>query len=224
MLIDGNSIPSGETLTADVCIVGGGAAGISIAMALLDQRQTVVILESGGSERDETTQSLNQGTTSGRPYYELDACRTRYFGGSTNVWGGWCRPLDALDFDSRTSLSTSGWPFERRLLDPYYERAHALCGLGPYAYEPDQWRRPGDARFVAPGANGFDDVTFQVSPLRFGREYRAAIARAPHATLVLRANAAGIEMDASHWTATRVRAATLGGNRFMVASKLFVLA
>jgi choline dehydrogenase-like flavoprotein len=224
MLIDADSMPCGETLTADVCIVGGGAAGIAIAMGLLDQRQTVVILESGGSEPDEATQSLYQGTTTGRPYYELDACRLRYLGGSTNAWGGWCRPLDALDFDSRTSLPVSGWPFERKALDPYYERAHALCGLGPYAYEPDRWRRPGDARFVAPGADRFDDVTFQVSPLRFGREYRAAIARAPNATLVLRANAAAIDMDAAHQTATRVRAATLGGNRFMVAAKLFVLA
>jgi choline dehydrogenase-like flavoprotein len=41
---------------------------------------------------------------------------------------------------------------------------------------------------------------------------------------VLHANAAGIEMDASHRTATRVRAATIGGNRFKVAAKLFVLA
>lgn len=224
MLLDANSIPRGETLKADVCIVGAGAAGISVVMGLLDQRKSVVILESGGREPDEATQALYEGTTTGRNYYELDACRLRYLGGSTNVWGGWCRPLDALDFDDRPSLPASGWPFERSLLDPYYERAHALCGLGPYTYEPDRWRRPGDGSVVAPGADRFDDMTFQVCPLRFGREYRAAIARAPHATLVLHANAAGIEMDASQQAATRVRVATLGGNRFMVAAKLFVLA
>jgi choline dehydrogenase-like flavoprotein len=224
MLIDAASIPGNETLKADVCIVGAGAAGISVAMGLLDQRTTMVILESGGCEPDEATQRLYQGTTTGRPYYELDACRVRYLGGSTNAWGGWYRPLDALDFDERPSLPASGWPFERRLLDPFYERAHSLCGLGPYAYEPDRWRRPGEGSFVAPGTDRFDDMTFQVCPVRFGREYRAAIARAPQITLVLHANAVGIEMDASHRTATRVRAATLGGNRFMVAARLFVLA
>jgi len=132
MLLDANSIPCGETLKADVCIVGAGAAGISLVMGLLDQGTTVVILESGGREPDEATQGLYQGTTTGRPYYELDACRLRYLGGSTNVWGGWCRPLDALDFDDRPALPASGWPFERPELDPYYERVHALCELGPY--------------------------------------------------------------------------------------------
>ena len=35
-------------------------------------------------------------------------------------------------------------------------------------------RRPGDRSVVTPGADRFDDMTFQVCPLRFGREYRAA--------------------------------------------------
>jgi len=224
MLLDADSIPFGETLKADVCIVGAGAAGLSVVMGLLDRRTTLVILESGGCEPDEATQSLNRGTTTGQRYYELDACRLRYLGGSTNAWGGWCRPLDAIDFEDRPSLPASGWPFERSLLDPYYERAHALCGLGPYEYEPHRWRQPGDRSVVAPETDRFEDMTFQICPLRFGREYQPAIARAPNATLVLHANAAGIEMDASQQTATRVRAATLGGNRFMVAAKLFVLA
>ena len=224
MLVDADSIACNDTLIADVCIVGAGPAGISLAMGLLDQRTRVVILESGGTEHEDATQSLYQGTITGRSYFELDACRLRYLGGSTNAWGGWCHPMDALDFDERPCLPGSGWPFERRLLDPYYERAHALCRLGPYAYEPQLWRRPGDESFVAPGADSFGDMAFQVCPLRFGREYRAAIARALHATLVLHANATSIDMDASHRTAIRVCAATLGGNRFMVAAKLFVLA
>ena len=28
-------------------------------------------------------------------------CRLRYFGGSTNHWGGWCLPLDTIDFETR---------------------------------------------------------------------------------------------------------------------------
>jgi choline dehydrogenase-like flavoprotein len=94
MLLDANSIPCGETLKADVCIVGAGAAGISLVMGLLDRGTTVVILESGGREPDEATQGLYQGTTTGH-FITSSTRRLRYLGGSTNVWGGWCRPLDA---------------------------------------------------------------------------------------------------------------------------------
>ena len=34
----------------------------------------------------------------GRDYFELDTARLRYFGGTSNHWGGMCRTLDPYDF------------------------------------------------------------------------------------------------------------------------------
>jgi len=30
------------------------------------------------------------------PYFPLNESRARYLGGSTNLWGGWSRPLDDI--------------------------------------------------------------------------------------------------------------------------------
>jgi hypothetical protein len=51
----------------------------------------VLVVESGGLELDEATQALYQGAIVGHPYFDLDVTRLRYFGGSTNHWGGLVR-------------------------------------------------------------------------------------------------------------------------------------
>ena len=77
-----------KEIKSDVCIVGAGAAGITLARALADDGIHICLLESGGLEPDQDTQSLYQGELAGVPYYPLDACRIRYFGGTTAHWGG----------------------------------------------------------------------------------------------------------------------------------------
>ena len=49
---------------------------------------------------DAKVQALYTGSETGVAYTALDGGRLRYLGGSTNHWGGWCRPLDAIDFES----------------------------------------------------------------------------------------------------------------------------
>ena len=61
----------------------------------------------------------------------VDATRCRYFGGTTNLWGGACRPLDELDFVRRDWVAHSGWPFALASLLPYYQRARPYLGLPP---------------------------------------------------------------------------------------------
>src|SRR5438105_4235542 len=129
MLIDARSIPPGETIHTDVCIVGGGPAGLTIARELVDQSFRVTLLESGELRLREVTQGLYQGVNSGRPYYPLHTCRLRYLGGSTNYWGGWCRPLDELDFEERDWVPHSGWPFGKQHLEHEYRRAQVVCKL-----------------------------------------------------------------------------------------------
>ncbi len=58
-------------------------------------------------------------------YLPLESSRLRYLGGSSNHWGGWCRPLDAIDFEARDWLPHSGWPFARTRSKPYF----AACAV-----------------------------------------------------------------------------------------------
>ncbi|MGH2359600.1 MAG: hypothetical protein ACRDGM_03545, partial [bacterium] len=134
MLIDARTIPHGKVIHTDLCIVGAGAAGITLARDFIGQRFRVCLLESGGLEFDEDTQSLYDGEIVGLPYTALKAARVRYFGGTTSHWGGWCRPLDEIDFETRDWVPHSGWPFSKSHLDPYYERAQSIFQLGRFRY------------------------------------------------------------------------------------------
>ena len=101
MFIDARRLSSGAVVEADIAIIGAGAAGISLALDMTGKGLSICVLESGGLEFAWPSQSLYTGSNVGLPYYALDFCQLRYLGGSTNAWGGWCRPLDPIDFESR---------------------------------------------------------------------------------------------------------------------------
>jgi len=99
-----------EEVTASVCIVGAGAAGITLARALARTVPDVVLVEAGGFRLDGETQNLFAGQQLGLPYYNLLSCRLRYFGGTTNHWSGYCRPNDPVDYEGRPELGLPRWP------------------------------------------------------------------------------------------------------------------
>ena len=128
MLQDARNLPDGQVLETDVCIAGAGAAGITLALELLDSGIDVVLLESGGFNDEKSTQSLYSGTVATeRLHSPPDRYRQRRFGGSTTLWGGRCVPFDAIDFETRSYLPNSGWPITREVLEPHY-RQRAMRG------------------------------------------------------------------------------------------------
>ena len=139
MFVDARTIPAGATLETDICIIGAGAAGIALAQEFAGLDMRVSILESGGREFDAETQQLGTGRNIGTPYFPLDAARLRYFGGTTNHWGGLCRPSNAIDFESRSWVPDSGWPLTKAELQPYYERAQVSCNVHSSERGIDYW-------------------------------------------------------------------------------------
>jgi choline dehydrogenase-like flavoprotein len=135
MYIDARRIPAGTTLDADVCIVGAGAAGIALAREFVGGPLRVCLLESGGFRMDRATQRLYVGESVGVPY-DLETTRSRFFGGSTNCWGGFCRPFEPYHFERRDWVPDSGWPLSRDDLEPYYLRGHDVFGLPARAARP----------------------------------------------------------------------------------------
>src|SRR5262249_39536389 len=128
-------------------IVGAGAAGISIALEFANKQVPVVLLESGGVEYDVETHALANGRMDGTivdsgawgfppTEHYLRLSQHRFFGGTTNCWGGWCRPFDEIDFEQRDWVPHSGWPITRQELSPFYKRAAVLCQIQPFADEP----------------------------------------------------------------------------------------
>lgn len=229
MLIDAHDLDDGTLLEADVCVMGGGAAGISLAWALRDSGRSVLLLESGHFIYDQRVQALYLGEESGdllepEALY-LGSTRLRYFGGTTNHWNGWCRPLDAIDYEDREWLPAGarGWPLESAELDPYYRGAAQLAEISPFderAEVPALGRRQ---LFEEPA--DFESVRFHISrPTRFGQRYRSDLESARSTRVVLNANAVEIVADADARHATEVRIACLDGRRHRARARAFVLA
>ncbi len=131
-------------LESDVCVVGAGPAGLTLAQALEDGAR-VVLIESGGRTADAAVQELNAGATHGDAYADLRTSRYRQVGGTANVWNTfWQRergakyaPLDPGDLVHRPWVPHSGWPFRWEELEPWYRRAQDRCGLGGFDYGGD---------------------------------------------------------------------------------------
>ena len=223
MFIDGRKINDNEEIEADVCIIGAGAAGITIAREFIGTSYKVCLLESGGMEYDEATQSLNDGKNIGYPYYDLDILRLRYFGGTTNHWAGVSRPLDEIDFKVRGWVPSSGWPFELANLTPFYIRAHETCQLGAYSYSLGDEQDSSAPSLPLTGSSILTTL-YQENPVRFGQVYRDEIKNADNIHTYLFSNALSFETVPDASTTSRAEVGTLDGKRFRVKSRVYILA
>jgi choline dehydrogenase-like flavoprotein len=228
MFIDTRRIEQDSRIESTVCIIGGGVAGITLAREMERKGISTVLLESGGFEPDDETRDLYRGEDVGLPYSFADGCRGRFLGGSSNCWGGWCRPLDAWDFDKRDWIPHSGWPFGLADLAPFYQRTHALLQLGPHNFDPAFWEKSinrSDVRRIPLVTGKVRDTISQFSPpARFGKLYRAELRESRHVRVFLYANATNIDTGADARQVTRIEASTLSGRRMTVAARIYVLA
>ena len=175
------------TQSFDVCIAGAGPAGITLALALSAQGRRVLLLEAGGFEISPVSQDFYTGENVGLDYYDPFVSRLRYFGGTSNHWGGRCRPLDAHDFEPRPGLPLSGWPITKADLDPYAEAADAVLDLDPVATVSEGPTRPTDPDLRRIG--------YRHSPVKFNARYRDEIVADPNILLVLNANLVDLRLD-----------------------------
>ncbi|HEY2068475.1 MAG TPA: GMC family oxidoreductase [Rhizomicrobium sp.] len=230
--LDARSVPAGTILDTDLVIVGGGPAGITLAMALAEQKFRVVLLESGGTEFSQATQALYAGPETGNVrYLPLDASRQRYLGGSTNHWGGWCRPLDKLDFVQRDWLPHSGWPFGLETLEPYFPRAQQLVEAGPFIYDDEKVWTNSQGPALTIGTGGVATTFFQFSqqtedvlPTNFGTRYAKDLQAATNLSLYLNANVTGVRLASDAGHVDHLDVATLNGHAFKIKAKHVVVA
>ena len=135
MLVDARDLSTANLAERqfDVCICGAGVAGITLALSLRERGLSVALLEGGGIDISAESQQLYEGKNVGLDYFDLDTARLRFLGGTSNHWGGWCRPLDEHDFTAKRHHELSGWPIAKSDLDPYDERTRKILDI---AVEP----------------------------------------------------------------------------------------
>ncbi len=222
MIVDARSLPAGEEINTQICIIGAGAAGLTLACELADTSLQVCLLEAGGFELEEETQDLYAGEIVGHNYHLLNEGRRRSFGGTTNQWAGYCRPLDAIDFEARDYVPDSGWPISRAQLDPFYRRAQKICQVGKYAFDAGSWRSAPRKPFALDPSRLVSEVIQVGPPTRFGEVYRDKVDTAPNIKVLLHANVTDIKADGAK--VTELRVASLDKKTLVVKSQIFILA
>jgi len=223
---DARTLDNGTVLQGDLCIVGAGAAGITIARELANTPLKVILLEGGGFEFDPKMQDLYRGENVGLPYFPLQAAALHYFGGTTNHWAGWCSTYEPIDFEKRDWVPYSGWPIRRAELDPFYARAQSILDLGPYRYDPADWKNGDDERVPMLGdSKAIYTKMWQFSPpTRFGTKFRDEIVNAPNIHLYTNANVVEVIANDALSTVQSVRIRGFDGKEIRARAKRFVLA
>lgn len=222
--IDMQEMQDGSAIAADLCIVGGGAAGIALAQEFAGQSARVVLLESGGLKFRHRPQFLYLGENTGIDNYPTTHSRFRMFGGSTTRWGGQCRPFSRLDFEKRDGVPHSGWPFGFDHLEPYYRRAQAVCNLGPCNYDPGFWQHGSDNRLTVT-SDLLEPVIYQFShPSDFGKVYYDVLETARNVDVYLNANVTDISTNANAAQVTSVSASSFNKRRVCFTATNYILA
>lgn len=210
----------------DVCIVGGGAAGIALAVELAGSSCTVVLVQEGGSTaspEDRRTPEVFPGTP---PQLARNPHLTSYLGGNTNHWYGNARPLEDADFSARSWIPHSGWPLRKADLDPYYDRAQVAAGLGPSsAYDVEAARH--DLGREAPPLDS-DVLTtrlVQTPPVfSLAAIHERTLRESPNVVVLLGCRARRLRAGSSEQRVDAVELVRRDGTALSVAARRFVMA
>ena len=137
--------------TPDVCVVGGGPAGLTTALTLGAAGRRVVLLESGGFDSSAAAQELNDGDNEGEPYAGLGLTRHRQIGGTANVWDVRVHGKPGAKYVPLSPRDMADWPIGWDELEPHYVEAQGVCGLGPLEYGAARWTTPAHPPFELNG-------------------------------------------------------------------------
>jgi choline dehydrogenase-like flavoprotein len=234
MIIDSRSIERDKTIETDVCIIGAGVAGLTLAQEFAGAAFNVCLLESGGIGPDNVTQALSWGENVGLPYYPLDVARASAIGGSGHRWnidlynghfGVRLHPLDALDFEERDWVPDSGWPFGKAQVDPFYERAQQVCKIGAFTYDVKDWEDPGQTPRLPFATDRVQSTIFQfMHRTVYIEAYRRLIDQAPNITTLIHGHATELDTNENAASVRRIHVRTLDGIAFRIKAQKVIVA
>jgi len=230
----------------DVCIVGSGPAGITLAKTLVEKGVRVLMMESGyGLFRwlvdKRFKQVLADFEVSGNANYPVENTRGMLLGGTSNFWTGRCERLHPFDFERHPYVPNGNpWPITYNELEPYYEMAEKTlrvrCGERSSDAPPRRTPFPLPPKTdISYLKNLFNKLGVVVddSPtatprkiprfFRFQNEVLPAFLKAPHFTLVTGATVARLLNDTER-NITGAVVNTFDGLQKIARAKKFVIA
>lgn len=223
MIANGSKLKPGAILDYDICIVGSGPAGISLALELAATQKRICILEAGGYKASQT--EINEflsGENVGLPYKLLDS-RSRQFGGTSDKWAGYLAIMSSLDFKQNPKIPHSGWPIFFDDLLPYYSRAFKQLGGSNFEFDPAQYERPQYERIPFRS----DEVTSKLwhfSLIDFGKKFGKFLKQSKSIDVYLNSTVTRINLNPATKRVSHLTVTTSPKTAFSVKAKIVVLA
>jgi|CXWK01.1.fsa_nt_gi choline dehydrogenase-like flavoprotein len=223
---DARLVPDGAVLTTDVCVVGSGAAGLTLARQLVGSSRRVIVLEAGGMKRDPVTEDVAFDLDLlGLPQNSTVASRGRWFGGSTNLWFGRIATLERIDFEQRPWVPHSGWPLSFDELQKWLGTAAAILEVPNFdKIDIDAWGPNPTTEMVVRDGGADLGVFLWADGMFMGERCRDLIERSTNVQMML--NATAVELVPNE-SSSRIQSLTVCGSgsaRFAVKATDYVLA
>ncbi|MDB5774666.1 MAG: oxidoreductase [Herbaspirillum sp.] len=215
-----------DHLHATVCIVGAGAAGITLACELDGCGFKVLLLEAGAVKEQAGRSDYYEGKAE-RPHPATTEYRRTRFGGTTHIWGGRCVPFDPIDFERRDYIPHSGWPIAYDEVAQYYPKALAYCHAGAFGFAASSAldnAPPTISGFAGAGTVLNDLIERYSLPTDFGKHYRKQLARSANVTALLGARAVSLNKAGDSDRIASLTVADDSGREHTVHANVFVLA
>ncbi|WP_433975805.1 FAD-dependent oxidoreductase [Tunturiibacter lichenicola] len=223
MIVDIREYEQGTRLETDICIIGSGAAGITIAREFVGSAHRVLVLEAGGKLFEKSSQDPYQSAVVGLKHGGIHEGRVRVLGGATTLWAGQALRLFDIDFAKRSWVPYSGWPIDRATLDPFYARAEQVMQIPHAMNEQSSW----PPFLSTPPAYDVDNIVTYYSQFtsvpNFSQKYREILASASNITLVMHANVTSLAANDRATRLDEVQARGLTGHPVSVRAKHFIV-
>jgi choline dehydrogenase-like flavoprotein len=182
----------------DVCVIGSGPVGITLALELERLGRSVLLLESGGEGAEAEAQALSDAHIVDPARHDaMKIAVARRLGGTSYLWGGRCLPFDPIDFEPRAAVGGALWPIGQDDIAPYYAAAVPYAHAGAPVFAVGDGKDPG-------GDFSISSLERWSAKRRLGDAHRTTLASRPNIDLRLHATAVALDWNERRIAAVRV--------------------
>ncbi len=219
---------STRTITAQVCIIGAGTAGVFLARRLADHGVKVVLLESGGRQPN-TPESLGHHPEQiGIRYRGADLGRSFGLGGTSVLWGGQMIPVTPGDISSRAEAGFDAWPISYDEIQRHISVVKSLLGLPDISSDDEERLVSKKFGKLAKCCASFKLRLSQWLPFKtrnIAKAFAASLNDNLNVEVWINATAIRVELETSVDSPQikSVEAVSPGGNRVVIDASVFVV-
>lgn len=219
---DFNTIP---TNYFDLCIVGTGPAGITLANELAASNKKIIVLEGGNESYHPDSQELYAPAIPPTLYEDTTFDRVRMLGGSSNHWENNTSEYLPSDFAKKEWIKNSDWPINYEDVAQHYPLAGIYCGTDSDGYEPDYWHNKLNIKDPLHKSKHIRTGIKKApkTPTRFFTKYSKLLLENPNITFVKNANLKDIEYDSKNKRVKSLRFVNYKHDGFTIFAKDFTL-